>query len=157
SSDAGATWTTFNQLRVPPRRSGFPSLDIGQGSSSCLPIIANHNTIGSVLQSTIFVDSPPGSGAFVEISPPASLGGDEPGFAEVAGGTDGSVILIASRFAAGSVHHTRTSDFISWQPWGTLTLHFVSDGYIAEANSTGRVGVLMTSPYDPLWWFESTN
>ena len=157
SSDGGTTWTVFGQIRVPDRRSGFPSLDIGQGTIACAPVIANHSTIAGSTQSTIYVDYPPGSGAFSEISPPATLGGDEPGFPEVAGPADGSVVLIASRFAAGSIYHTRTADFVSWQPWGILTSDFFSDGYIAEANSTGRVGVLVTSPNDPLLWFESTD
>jgi hypothetical protein len=158
SSNSGTTWTTFNDLRVPDRRSGFPSLDIGQGSTSCAPIIANHNTVGSILQSSIYVDFPPGSGAFAEIPPPLAFGGsDEPGFAEVAGAADGGAVLIASRFAAGTVHHTHTSDFTSWQPWGMLTPDFFSDGYVAEANSAGRVGILVTSPNDPLFWYESLN
>jgi hypothetical protein len=158
SSDGGSTWTTFNQIRVPDRRSGFPSLDIGQGPISCSPIVANHSTISAVLQSSIFVDAPPGGGAFAEIQPPYAFGGgDEPGFPEVAGTSDGGAILIASRLAGGTVHYTGTADFTSWQPWGTLTLEFFSDGYVAEGSSTGRVGVVVTSPGDPLYWYESTN
>ena len=158
SSDGGTTWTTFNQLRVPARRSGFPSLDIGQGPIACAPIIANHSIVsGGPLQSTIFVDYPPGSGAFAEIPPPGTLGGDEPEFPEVAGPADGSVVLVASQFASGSIYYTRTPDFISWHPWSLLISEFFSDGYIAEANSTGRVGILVTSPSDRVLWFESTD
>ena len=157
SSNGGWTWNRFNEIRVPPRRSGFPSLDIGQGPNSCYPIISNHSTIGGSLQSTIFVDAPPGGGAFTEIVPPSSLGGDDPGFPEVAGAADGSVILLGSRFAAGSLHVARTADFISWSPWGTLTPDFVSDGFVTEANTTGRVGVAVATPEGPLLWYESTN
>jgi hypothetical protein len=85
-------------------------------------------------------------------------GSDEPGFAELAGTADGGAVLIAGRFFTNPyVHHTRTADFTSWEPWGMLTPDFFSDGYVAEANSTGRVGVLVTSPYDPLFWYESLN
>ena len=158
SSNNGITWTTFNQIRVPARRSGYPSLDIGQGTIGCAPIIANHNIItGTSLESTVFVDFPAGGGAFAEIAPPSSMGSDEPGFPEVAGAADGSIVLVASRFAAGSLHVTRTDDFLSWQPWGTLTLDFVSDGFVAETNTTSRVGVVVNTPEGPLSWYESTN
>jgi hypothetical protein len=158
SSDGGTTWTTFNQIRVPDRRSGFPSLDIAQAAYNCAPIVANHNTVVSSLQSSLYVDFPPGTGAFAEIPPPFAFGGgDEPGFPEVAGTSDGGVVVVASRLAGGTVHYIRTADFTSWQPWGTLTLEFFSDGFVAEGSSTGRVGVLVTSPGDPLYWYESTN
>ncbi len=157
SSNGGTTWTTFSQIRVPDRRSGYPSLDIGQAAIACGPIIANHSTIAGALQSTAFVDYPPGSGGFSELASPIVLGGDEPGFPEIAGAADGSIVLVASRFAAGSVHVTRTADYVSWQPWSVLTLDFSSDGYVAEANSTGRVGVVVTAPEDTLSWYESTN
>lgn len=158
SSDGGMTWTTFNQIRVPERRSGFPSLEIGQNSFSCVPIIANHGVIGGgVIQSTIFLDYPPGGGSFTEIFPPPFLGGDEPGFPETAGAADGSVIMLASRFAAGSLHWIRIPDFITWSQWGTFTLDFVSDGFVAEADTSGKVGVVINTPGGPLHWFESTN
>jgi hypothetical protein len=156
SSDGGTNWTTFNNLRVPDRRSGFPSLDIGRGQYVCDPIIVNHNSIGTVLQSIMFVDDPPGAGAFTEIAPPAPLGTDEPGFPEVAGAADGSATLVASRFAAGSAHRART-DFVSWQPWQDVTTDFVSDGYVAEADSGGNVGIVIGAPESPLQWLESTD
>jgi len=156
SSNGGSSWTTFNQIRVPPdRRSGFPSLDIGQGLYACDPIISNHNTTNSVLQSIIYIDDPAGTGNFTEIGAPIPLGFDEPGFPEIAGAVDGSVILVASRFAAGSAHRART-DLNTWSPWEDLTLQ-VSDGYVAESDSLGRVGIAVTGPESPLSWYESTN
>jgi len=158
SSNGGSTWTTFNQIRLPDRRSGFASLDIGQGANSCVPIVANHNTVGTALQSAIFLDAPPGTGAFAEIDPPFGFGGtDEPVFAEVAGTADGGVVLVASRLTTGTTHVTRTTDFTSWGPWADLAQLVVSDGYVAEGNNTGRVGIAITRPETSLLWFESTN
>ena len=158
SSDGGTTWTTFNQLRVPDRKSGYPTLDIGQGSFGCDPIISNHGIVGSTLQSSIYIDDPPGNGVFTEVDPSLAFGGsDEPVFAEIAGTTNGSVVLLGSRLAAGTSHYTQTPDFISWLPWGILTPDFVSDGFVAEANASGRVGVVLGSPFGPLSWFESTD
>lgn len=158
SSDGGTTWTTFNQVRVPDRKSGYPSLDIGQGPIGCIPIISNHGIVGTTLQSSIFLDDPPGTGVFTEIDASLAFGGsDEPVFAEVAGTANGSAVLLGSRLAAGTSHYTQTSDYISWLPWGVLTPDLVSDGFVAEGNSTGRVGVVVGSPFGPLSWFESTN
>ncbi len=138
SSDAGTTWTTFNQVRVPDRKSGYPSLDIGQASLGCDPIISNHGIVGTTLQSSIYVGDPPGTGVFTEIDASLAFGGsDEPVFAEVAGSANGSVVLLGSRLAAGTSHYTQTPDFISWLPWGVLTPDLVSDGFVAEANSKG--------------------
>jgi hypothetical protein len=158
SSNGGTTWTTFNDVRVPNRRSGFPTLDIGQGPLSCAAVISNHGTVGATPQSSIFVDYPAGNGAFFEITPPLAFGGsDEPFFPEVAGTANGSVVLLGSRAAAGSAHRTRTPDLISWDPWGVVTPDFVSDGFVAEANSSGKVGIAVATPSGPLLWLESTN
>ena len=157
SSDGGTTWTTFNQIRIPNRRSGFPSLDILQGTAAGAAVIANHNIVTIGLQSLVYIDYPIGSGAFSELNAPPLLGGDEPIFPEIAGAADGSIVMIASRAAGGSTHRIRTSDFASWSQWGTVTLEFISDGYVAEGNSTGRVGIAIGAPFSPLQWLESTD
>ncbi|MEK9136657.1 MAG: hypothetical protein AAB393_05995, partial [Bacteroidota bacterium] len=80
STNNGATWNLFNNMRVPDRRSGYPFLDLGQGGIDGGAIIANHSIItGSLLQPTAFVDYPAGGGAFSELAPPPVLAGtDEP-------------------------------------------------------------------------------
>ena len=62
STNAGTSWNTFNLLRVPSRRSGYPSLDMLQGSTQGT-IIGNHNDPGTGLSTFVYVDAPPGSGA----------------------------------------------------------------------------------------------
>lgn len=45
SSDGGATWNNFNNLAVPQRRSGFPSIDLLQGPNAGLAAIGNHSVV----------------------------------------------------------------------------------------------------------------
>ncbi len=156
SSNGGNTWNTFSNVRVPARRSGFPSLDVSQGAFANAAVICNHNAIPA-LQSIVFVDYPPGTGAFSELNAPPTLGGDEPIFPEVACAADGSITLIGSRAAGTTTHLTRTSDFQGWSPWNPVTPDFISDGYVAEGNATGKVGIAIGAPSSPLQWLESTN
>jgi hypothetical protein len=158
SSNGGTAWTTFNNLSVPDRRSGFPSLDIGKGAIDGAAIVANHGTVNSTLQSSLFVDFPPGSGAFGEIPPPLAFGGsDEPIFADAVGAADGSVTILASRAADGSVYRNRTPDFISWGTWSQITSNFTSDGFVGMADASGRVGIVIATPSNPIEYTESTN
>ncbi len=62
SSDGGATWTLVSD--VPSgRRSGFPVLDLRNGSA----VIANHNVVpSSVLDAVLYVDAAPEAGSFTE-------------------------------------------------------------------------------------------
>ncbi len=165
SSNGGTTWTNFSNVRVPSRRSGFPSIDLLKGPNAGSPAIANHSTIGGT-QSTIFVDSPEGTGAFSEITSPPMIetGADDPIWPYVAGTADGSVVMSASRSVAATVHHTRTTDFSAWSPWTQVVGPTQSGGrYPAQANGTGRVGIVANNN-NPLsvttggnWWTESTN
>ena len=157
SSNGGLTWTTFSNVRIPARRSGFPSLDVAQGAFANAAVLANHNTVTTGTQSIVFVDYPPGTGAFSELNAPPSLGGDEPIFPEVACAADGSIILVGSRAAGTTTHLTRTSDFQGWSPWNPVTPDFISDGYVAEGNTTGKVGIAISAPSSSLQWLESTN
>ncbi len=156
SSNGGETWNTFSNLRVPARRSGFPSLEVSQGAFANAAVVCNHNAIPA-LQSIVFVDYPPGTGAFSELNAPPTFSGDEPIFPEVACAADGSIILIGSRAAGTTTHLTRTSDFQGWSPWSLVTPEFISDGYVAEGNATGKVGIAIGAPSSPLQSLESTN
>ncbi|MEO8169126.1 MAG: hypothetical protein ABI623_12815, partial [bacterium] len=111
SSNGGTAWTNFSNVRVPSRRSGFPTIDLLQGANAGSPAIANHSTIGGTT-STIFVDSPEGTGAFSEITAPPIIetGSDDPIWPYVAGTADGSVVMSGSRSVAATVHYTRTTD-----------------------------------------------
>ncbi len=160
STDNGTSWNNFGNLRVPDRRSGYPFLDIGQGPLADATVIANHNVIANgILQSTIYIDSPEGTGVFAEVSPPPLLeptGADEPVWPAVGVASDGSVTMAPGRLTAATSWITRTSDYISWSPW----LQFPGSDQgsarnIVIANSTGRVAVLQNAT--GLNMLESTN
>ena len=148
STNSGSTWNNFSNVRVPTRRSGYPFLDLGQGAIAGAAIIANHSVIppNTDLQSTSYIDSPEGGGAFAEINAPPFLeagGADEPIWPPVAGASDGSVVMSPGRFTAGTTHMTRTSDFTVWSAWVNFP---GADQGAAEnvivSNATGRVAVL---------------
>ncbi len=158
STNGGSTWDSFGSLRVPDRRSGYPSLDMLQGSIQGT-IIANHNNPGAGLLSLIYVDSPPGGGAFSELGSPNPFGGDDAIWPGVAGAFDGSVIVGASRSTASTWHLTRTPDFISWSAWTTLS-PAASAGSPVKANGTGRVSCLVNTAFEGdegIFVFESTD
>jgi hypothetical protein len=164
SSNSGSTWNNFSNVRVPARRAGFPTLDLLRGTNAGLPAIANHSVVGTPLVSTIFVDSPEGSGAFSEIAPPPQVaaGTDEPIWPYVAGASDGSVVMAASRSAAATAWWTRTADLSVWSAFAQVTEVTQSGGrYPVQANGTGRVGILYNTSNGTAvlgnWWLESTN
>jgi hypothetical protein len=112
----------------------------------------------------VYVDSPEGSGAFSELnSPPLIQGGtDEPIWPYIAGASDGSVIVSASRSAAATAYYTRTADFVTWSAYAQITEVTQSGGrYPVHANGTGRVGRLYNTSNGTAalgnWWTESTN
>jgi hypothetical protein len=159
STNAGSSWNTFNLLRVPSRRSGYPSLDMLQGATQGT-IIGNHNDPGTGLSTFVYVDSPPGGGAFAELAPPGPpFGSDEPIWPDVTGAADGSVSVSASRSGASTWHLSRTADFVSWSPWTNLP-PAASAGLPMKANGTGRVGCVVNTVFeagDGIYFFESTN
>jgi hypothetical protein len=161
SSNGGVTWQNFNNIEVPQgRRSGYPSLDMLQGTTAGT-IVANHNVVSTDLVSVVYVDAPPGTGAFSELSPAGSIApGDEPIWPFVAGAADGSIIMSASRSTASTGHYTRTTDFATWAPWGTTTPAAVA-GLPTKANGTGRVAILLNPSFaavdDGLYYLQSTD
>ena len=162
SSNGGSSWNNFGNLRVPSRRSGFPTLDLGQGSVAGGAIIANHSVItGSANQGTVFVDFPEGGGAFAELSPPTGFGSDEPIWPYVAGASDGSVVMKASRQTALTNHYARTADFVSWSPFaswpGGSPANGVGGRYPTHANGTGRVGIFLQAVASGAFFLESTD
>ena len=159
STNGGATWNNFSNLRVPTRRSGFETLDLGQGPIAGAAIIANHSVIGAGgNQGTVFVDFPEGGGAFAEIAPPTGFGSDEAIWPFVAGASDGSVVMAASRSTAGTNHFARTADFSSWSPLATYPgLNSSGGRYPTHSNGTGRVGVLLQTVATGTFFIESTD
>lgn len=159
SSNGGTTWNNFSNVRVPARRAGFPSLDLLKGPNAGLPAIANHNDPGSGLQTLLYVDSPEGTGAFSELNSLPALGGDEPIWPNVAGPSDGSIVVHASRSSGGTNHLNRTADFATWQAtWATYPTPNSSGGrYTTAANGTGRVGSLLNGVATGVFLIESTN
>jgi hypothetical protein len=158
STNNGATWNNFGNVRVPARRSGFPTIDLLQGANAGSPVIGNHNDPGSGLTSLVYVDSPEGSGAFSELNPLPALGGDEPIWPHVAGAFDGSIVVLTSRSAGGTAHYSRTADFSTWTPYALWPGGGDNGGFYAvAANGTGRVGFLMNYVVAGLELFESTN
>jgi hypothetical protein len=158
STNGGTSWDLFNSLRVPTRRSGYPSLDLLQGSIQGT-IIANHNDAGAGVSTFVYIDSPPGGGAFAEIGGPPALGGDEPIWPDVAGASDGSVVVNSSRQTANTDWRSRTTDFVSWAPWTEITPS-ASAGIPTKASTTGRVGCLLNSSFvadNGIYIIESTN
>lgn len=168
SSNGGVTWTNFNNVRVPARMSGFPTIDLLRGANAGLPVIANHSAITGT-QSTIFVDSPEGTGAFSELNAPAVISGTstQPIWPYIAGTSDGSVVMAASQNQAnvttGIAHYNRMpNDFSGWTGWVDFPGDVQSGGrYPVQANGTGRVGILLNTSNGTAVlgnrWIESTN
>jgi hypothetical protein len=174
SSDGGTTWNNFNQVRVPNRRSGFPSIDLLRGANAGLPVIASHPTIPTNppnVQVTLFIDPQEGSGSFVELLPPPiiSSGGTlEPIWPNVASGSDGSLIVVAAQNIGpdptpGVVHYNRLpNDLSTWPPWTVWSGDAQSGGrHVAQANGTGRVGIVLNTSNGTTAlgnrWIQSTN
>ncbi|HXG01170.1 MAG TPA: hypothetical protein VNL69_10290, partial [Bacteroidota bacterium] len=123
SSNGGVSWNNFNNVRVPARRAGFPTIDLLRGPNAGYPAIANHSVISGV-QSTIFVDAPEGTGAFSELNAPPQVAGGtlEPIWPYIAGASDGSVTMMATQNNAnvttGIAYHNRMPpDFSGWGAW----------------------------------------
>ena len=166
SSNNGSTWNNFNNLRIPSRRAGFPTIDLLRGPNAGLPVIVNHNVVNAAfsIQPLAYVDSPEGAGAFSELNAPPDGGfaTDQPIWPYVAGASDGSIVMAASRSTAATAHYTRTADFATWAAWTQVTEVTQSGGrYPVQANGTGRVGMLFNTSNGTAalgnWWLESTN
>ena len=139
SSNGGSTWNNFSNVRVPARRSGYPSLDLLRGPHAGLPVIVNHGT-----QSTLYVDSPEGTGAFSELNAPPLLGdNDEPLWPDVAGIADGSIALVGLRAMSCQLKLTITSDCSTYLPWQGPT-NDCSNRYVLEASPGGYIGLVYT-------------
>ena len=146
SSNGGLTWNNFSQIRIPARRSGFPSLDLLRGPNAGLPVIVNHSNTPYV-QSIPFVDSPEGSGAFSELSAPPLIqsGTDEPIWPDVAGVSDGSIALAGMSQIGCRIYVTLTSNFSTYSPWQGPPISDCSSRYILEANDSGSIGLVYTA------------
>lgn len=159
SSNGGTTWNTFGNSGVPDtRRSGFPSIDMLQGGTPGV-LVTNHSDDGAGLRSFIYVDSPPGTGAFIELGTPALLGGDEPIWPYVASPTDGSIVFVASRSTADTWHYSRSGDLLTWPAWATGPIG-ASACLPVKANTSNRVAVLLNTSFaanSGVYYIESTN
>jgi hypothetical protein len=135
-------------------------MDLLQGPNQGLPAIANHSTITGT-QSGVFVDSPPGTGAFSELNAPQLIGGGfEPIWPYIAGASDGSIVIHSSPNTAPEQNYlNRTADFSTWQGWTQYPGSNDRGGrYPTMANAAGRVGSLLNATYDlGVFFLESTN
>ncbi|MGA9116610.1 MAG: T9SS type A sorting domain-containing protein [Bacteroidota bacterium] len=165
STDAGLTWNNFSNVRVPARRSGFPTLDIGRGPIAGATIISNHAiVIGTNNTTIVLVDYPPGQGVFSELGSQGPPAGGEPIWPQVAAGSDGSIIThstINSTTLTQVNYLQRTVDLISWSLWLNVPGPNGSGGRGPVASTaSGKVGALVWSS-DPsprgLGLWESTN
>ncbi len=164
SSDGGVTWNNFSNVRVPARSSGYPVLTLLKGANAGLPAIANHSTITGT-QSTVFIDSPEGTGAFSELNAPPIVnvsGTLQPIWPNIAGAADGSITLTAALNVAATPYYslrTRTTDFSTWSPWQqTPDSNGTGGRYPTYANDNGYVGTLLYSSNTAgVWWHASTD
>jgi hypothetical protein len=155
STDGGMTWDNFNDVQIPgpPFRSGFPSLDIGNGILASSPVVANHNSVSpDPLFSKLYVDSPPGGGIFVELGSPPPLGGNEPIWPLIASTADGSIVMSASPNVTSGQTNQYTvleADLVTWMPWTIfpgVTLVSAGGGrHPAAGNGTGRAALLLNN------------
>jgi hypothetical protein len=152
SSNGGISWNTFLGLTIPARRSGYPTLDLLQGPNSCCPAIANHSAITSGITSQVYLDCPPGTGAFSELVPPLLLTNDQPLWPEIAGAANGSV-HIAGATLDGSIHIWKIGGSGNWRQVPGVA----GTNFIFEADSISRVGLLIGTTSDGLHWYESTD
>ncbi|MBX2992648.1 MAG: T9SS type A sorting domain-containing protein [Bacteroidetes bacterium] len=165
STNDGATWNNFSDVRIPARSSGYPTLTLLKGPNAGLPAIANHSAINGT-QSTAFIDSPEGAGAFSELNAPPTValsGTLQPIWPNIAGAADGSVVMSASlNVPTGSqpfTLRTRTTDFASWSNWQEFPDTNSGGGrYPTYANDNGYVGTLFNAGNTGGgWWHVSTN
>ncbi|MBI5471773.1 MAG: T9SS type A sorting domain-containing protein [Ignavibacteriae bacterium] len=164
STDGGGSWNNFSNVRVPSRASGYPVLTLLKGANAGLPAIANHSTITGT-QSTVFVDSPEGTGAFSELNAPpiVSISGTlQPIWPNIAGAADGSINMTAALNVAAVPYYslrTRTTDFSTWSAWQqTPDSNGTGGRYPTYANDNGYVGTLLYSSNTAgVWWHFSTN
>jgi hypothetical protein len=165
STDDGATWNNYNNVRVPLRSSGYPCLTLLKDAFAGLSAIANHSTIGSTTKSTLFVEFPEGSGEFNEMSAPpdVSLSGVlQPIWPNIGSVSNGSVTMVGSLNTTAAPYYvmrTRTTDFSTWANWSQIP-DTVSPGgrYPTYGNDAGYVGTLHNAGNaGGAWWHVSTN
>jgi len=160
STNGGVSWNNFSNLRVPNRRSGFPTLELGRGTVAGGAIIANHSAIGTATLGTIFVDFPEGSGAFAEIQPPTGGIGGSPIWPFIGSANDGSVVMACSpNVTGGQTQYARTTDFTGWTPYTAFPGTSATGGrYPVHGNGTGRIGIMVCDAGTPgIYFLESTN
>jgi len=158
SSNGGVTWNNFGQVRVPSSRSGYPSLDLLQGTNSGIPVLANHVGFPESLATQVFRATSSSSGVFAQLNPAPLFGSDEPIWPSIAGVSDGSIVVRASRRSEQVNYVTRTSNFTSWSSWQALsTLPDASAGtQTSVANGSGRVMTVLNGS-SGVYLVESTN
>jgi hypothetical protein len=145
STDEGATWNNFSNVRVPGIRAGFPTLDLTQDLQE--PVIANHNAPVLDIQSFVYLGD--NTGFFTELAPLPPLtppgSGGEPIWPFLTATANGSLILQGSlsNTTTGDAenHLQRTIDLIDWQTlWTTLPgLEGGGGRYPGVSDKTGKV------------------
>ena len=171
STNNGASWNNFNNLRVPAnRRSGFPCLDLGFSAGiEGRAIIANHsdpnipNTTNNF--SYVYIDDAPGAGQFVEfpLPPPRGIFGQEPIWPYVAATANGNIVMAGSPDVTGGTgpdFYSVFQNFTAWTSWTQYPGRNQTGGrYPVAANGTGRVGILLnvSNNSSGIYWLESTD
>lgn len=159
STNAGTSWNTFSNVRVPNRRSGFPSLDLGRDAIVGSPIVANHAVVGTPNKSIVSLDTPPGTGAFVELNTQANFAAGEPIWPFVAGAADGSIVVhstINSTTLLDLNYWQRTADYSTWSTWAQFPRPNGTARSSILSTASGKVGTLV--PGDGgVFLFESTD
>ncbi len=164
SSNAGVSWNNFSNVRVPARSSGYPTLTLLKGANAGLPALANHSTITGT-QSTVFIDSPEGTGAFSELNaPPVTTysGALQPIWPNIGGASDGSIAMSASLNTGAAPYYvvrTRTTDYSTWSAWQLFPDTTGQGGrYPTYGNDNGYVGTLLNAGNaGGVWWHQSTD
>ena len=152
STNGGTTWNNFLDLSVPPRRSGFPSLDLMPSTEGFCTVIADHSFDGIGTCGQMFVDCPEGGGAFAEILLPSNVCLQSP---QIACTADSAVVFVGTGTVDG-IEGIYVRRLDTTGTWTRLTLQ-VAGNYVVAANPTDRVSVLLNLPGNGVLLFESTN
>ncbi|MEK9138568.1 MAG: hypothetical protein AAB393_15705, partial [Bacteroidota bacterium] len=154
STNHGLTWNNFLNLRVPSRRSGYPSLDVCCTPFGCCAFITNHNDFGLGLRAMVYTDCPEGGGAFAEFPPPSLF--ESLQWPQVTCLSNGGVIVTATGSVNGipGTYVKRIDTLSSW-----IRLSSTSSGgrHVGASTRGSRVGVLINEVQNGVFLFESTN
>ena len=161
STDGGATWDNFNNVRIPgTTSSGYANLDIARGGAIAgSPVLALHTNPGGGTQIVTYADVPEGTGTFIELGGVPALT-PLPIWPKIAGGTDGSLTLHGSPNSTAPETNwlTRTPDLTAWTPWIQYPgFNDIGGRYPTHSDGAGKIGSLLQAVNEGTFWLESTD